>query len=165
MEEQKAQGKESLFREKNLEAMNTPETLNDYLRVTSPGVWLVLAAVIAVLIGAILWGIFGQINTTAQLAVTSSGGKAVCYVPYRLMTEVMDRGTVTIEGQSYRLQGEGELEMAVIGEETNPYIRVRGNLESGEVTVMVPVDATLEDGVYTAVAVMESLKPISLLLQ
>ena len=32
-------------------------------------------------------------------------------------------------------------------------------------TLSVPVDATLEDGVYTAVAVTESLKPISLLLQ
>ena len=43
MEEKKTGG---LFREKSLEAVESPESLNDYLRVTSPGVWLILAAVI-----------------------------------------------------------------------------------------------------------------------
>ena len=76
------QEKVKLFREKNLEAMDSPESLNDYLRVTSPGVWLVMAAVIAVLVGAILWGIFGRINTTAELALATAEGKTVCYVPY-----------------------------------------------------------------------------------
>ena len=51
MEEKKT----NLFREKSLEAIQSPESLNDYLRVTSPGVWLVLAAVIALLVGMILW--------------------------------------------------------------------------------------------------------------
>ena len=41
------QQKSKLFREKSLKAIESPEALNDYLRVTSPGVWLVLAAVIA----------------------------------------------------------------------------------------------------------------------
>ena len=31
--------KSKLFREKNLERLESPEQLNDYLRVTSPGVW------------------------------------------------------------------------------------------------------------------------------
>ena len=43
MKEKKA----SLFREKNLKSIESPEALNDYLQVTSPGVWIVLAAVIA----------------------------------------------------------------------------------------------------------------------
>ena len=48
----------SLFREKSLEAVESPESLNDYMQVTSPAVWLVLAAVIALLAGAVLCGIF-----------------------------------------------------------------------------------------------------------
>ena len=159
------QGKTSLFREKNLEAMNTPESLNDYLRVTSPGVWLVLAAVIAVLIGAVLWGIFGRINTTAELAVAASGGETVCYVPYEVLQQVMDRGTVTVEGQEYGLRMADDYEVTIVSEETNPYVRVRGNLQTGDVTVEVPVEAALSDGVYTGTVVTESLQPISLLLQ
>ena len=68
------QEKVKLFREKNLEAMDSPESLNDYLRVTSPGVWLIMAAVIAVLVGAILWGVFGRINTTTDLAIATTEG-------------------------------------------------------------------------------------------
>ena len=37
---------QSIFREKSIERLESPEKLNDYLRVTSPGVWLVLATVI-----------------------------------------------------------------------------------------------------------------------
>ena len=42
-----------LFREKNLKKVNSPESLNDYVRVSNPGVWLLLAAVIALLAGAL----------------------------------------------------------------------------------------------------------------
>ena len=159
------QGKTSLFREKNLEAMNSPEVLNDYLRVTSPGVWLILAAVIAVLTGAIFWGIFGRINTTAELAVSVSGGKTVCYVPYDVLQGVMDRGTVTVEGKDYALRSGDDLQVTIVSEDMNPYIRVRGGLQMGDVTVEVPAEADLADGVYTGTVVTESLQPISLLLQ
>ena len=72
------QPKTKLFREKSLEAVESPESLNDYLRVTSPGIWLVLAAVIALLVGAILWGVFGHIRTTAAVAVSVEDGKGFC---------------------------------------------------------------------------------------
>ena len=55
-----------LFREKSVEAIESPESMNDYLQVTSPGVWIVLAAIIAILIGAILWSIFGRINMSQR---------------------------------------------------------------------------------------------------
>ena len=38
----KGTDKTKLFREKNLERLESPEKLNDYLRVTSPGVWMIL---------------------------------------------------------------------------------------------------------------------------
>lgn len=53
----------SIFRKKSLDKATSPEELNDYMRVTSPGVWLVMAAVILLLIGMLTWGIFGTIRT------------------------------------------------------------------------------------------------------
>ena len=35
-----AENKNKLFREKNLEQIESPESLNDYLQVTSPGIWI-----------------------------------------------------------------------------------------------------------------------------
>ena len=55
--------KSSIFRKKSLERVESPEKLNDNLRVTSPGVWLVLGAVIALLVGVVIWGILGTIES------------------------------------------------------------------------------------------------------
>ena len=37
---------DQLFRKKSMEKITSPENLNDYIRVASPGVWMTLCAVI-----------------------------------------------------------------------------------------------------------------------
>ena len=157
--------KVSLFREKSLEAIESPESLNDYLKVTSPGVWLVLAAVVVLLVGAILWGIFGHIRTTSQVAVTVEGGKAVCYVPYTQADGILKQGVVSLEGTEYPLDTDTQFEVIVVPEDASIRLKKAGNLNPGDPVVLVPVETDLADGVYTGVAVTEDLHPISLLLQ
>ena len=159
------QTKTKLFREKSLEAVESPESLNDYLRVTSPGVWLILAAVICLLVGAILWGVFGSIRTTAQVAVVVENGKSFCYVPYDKVQGVMAQGVVTLDGNDYPLDTDAESEMIVLPEDTSIRILKAGGYSVGDPVVLVPADTGLQDGVYAGVAVTEDLKPISLLLQ
>ena len=118
--------KTSLFREKNLERLESPEQLNDYLRVTSPGVWLVLAACIVLLAGFVLWGIFGRIDTTLKLAVTASDGRVVCYVPYNELEKVAQRGEVTINDRAYAIRTETAAKVVVVSEQMDPYVRVGG---------------------------------------
>lgn len=55
-----------LYREKSLERITSPEQLNDYIRVTTPSVWLVLISVIIMLIGILSWCIFGEVTMTEQ---------------------------------------------------------------------------------------------------
>ena len=159
------QTKAKLFREKSLEAVESPESLNDYLRVTSPGVWLVLAAVICLLVGAILWGIFGHIKTTTPVAVSVEGGKSVCYVPYDKAQGVMNNGVVTLDGTEYPLSASGDYEVIVLGADASMRILRAGKLSVGDPVVVIPTDTGLPDGVYSGVAVTEDLRPISLLLQ
>ena len=159
------QTKAKLFREKSLEAVESPESLNDYLRVTSPGVWLVLAAVICLLVGAILWGIFGHIRTTAQVAVSVEGGRAVCYVPYDKVDGIMSQGVVSVENKEYPLDTSGDYQVTVVSETMGLRILRAGGLTVGDPVVLVPADTDLADGVYSGVAVTEDLQPISLLLQ
>ena len=52
----------ALFREKNLKRVSSPEELNDYLKVTTPRVWIVLIAVILLLAGALIWGFTGSVE-------------------------------------------------------------------------------------------------------
>ena len=58
-----------IFREKSIERVSGPEQLNDYIRVTTPSVWLVLAALVVLLLGMLAWSIFGTIE-----ANTADGG-------------------------------------------------------------------------------------------
>lgn len=159
------QPKVKLFREKSLEAVESPESLNDYLRVTSPGVWLVMAAVIALLLGGILWGVFGHIRTTANFAVAVSKEKSVAYIPYDAIDKVMGRGVIRIEGADYPLKTDADCDMDFLTDEVSPRVLLAGNLSVGDLVVMVPVITDLEDGYYTGEVVTEDLQPMSLLLQ
>ena len=51
-----------IYREKSINKMNQPEDLNDYIRVTTPSVWIVLIAVILVLVAVLGWMIFGTVE-------------------------------------------------------------------------------------------------------
>ena len=164
MEDNK-QNNPGLFRERSLEAIESPEKLNDYLRVTSPGVWLILSACIVLLLGFVLWSIFGSIDTTFKLAVSASNGRTVCYVPYNELEHVSQRGEVTLNGKTYPIRSGTGAKVVVVSEEMDPYVRVGGGLAIGDVTVELELDTDLPDGVYSATVVTERLQPISLLLQ
>ncbi len=59
--EQKTQAS-GIFREKSMERVSSPEALNDYIRVTTPSVWIVLAAAVLLLVGMLCWSIFGRVT-------------------------------------------------------------------------------------------------------
>ncbi len=52
----------SIFRQKSLKRVSSPEELNDYIRVTSPSVWVVLAALVLLLVGMLAWSILGSVE-------------------------------------------------------------------------------------------------------
>ncbi len=51
-----------LFRQKSLDKITSPEQMGDYIRVSNPSVWMILAAIIALLVGVCVWGIFGRLE-------------------------------------------------------------------------------------------------------
>ena len=52
----------SLFRKKSIDKISSPEKLDDYIRVTTPSVWITLIAILLLLVGAILWGTLGELT-------------------------------------------------------------------------------------------------------
>ena len=65
---------QQLYRDKSIERISSPDQLNDYLKVTKPGVWLVLTAVVVLLAGMIFWAAFAYIGSFAKgTAVVSDG--------------------------------------------------------------------------------------------
>lgn len=52
----------SIFRQKSIDKVSSPEKLDDYIRVTTPSVWITLAAIVVLLVGVIAWGAFGELT-------------------------------------------------------------------------------------------------------
>ena len=57
---------EQIFRKKSMDRISSPEQLNDYIRVTTPSVWIVLGALIVLLVGMVLWSILGTVEAHAE---------------------------------------------------------------------------------------------------
>ena len=56
----------TIFRQKSMQKITSPEQMNDYIRVSNPSVWMILAAVIVLLAGVCVWGVFGHLDTVLQ---------------------------------------------------------------------------------------------------
>ena len=155
--------KTSLFRKKNLEKIESPESLNDYLQVTSPGVWLVLIAIIFFLIGTCIWGFFGHIDSKMKAAVISENGSVICLVPDDALQSVIQNRTLSLNGSEYELAPD-TVSPEAIGEDTNIYWILAGDYSIGDIVYRIPLTASLPDGVYSGTIITETISPFSLLL-
>ncbi len=51
-----------IFRKKSLDRAKSPEELNDYIRVTTPSVWIILLATVILLISMLAWCVLGKVT-------------------------------------------------------------------------------------------------------
>lgn len=137
-----SENKQTVFRQKTLERISSPEQLTDYLRVTNPGIWAVLAAVILLLAGLFAWSTVGTLETTADATVVVSDSSA----------RVIITGAGTLEeGMPVRIAGQ---EYRIVSTDTDEYGRM-----TGEAMVDLP------DGTYQGEVVVDSTSPIDFLLE
>ena len=66
-----------LFRQTSIDRISSPGQLQDYMRVTNPGVWIVLAAVIILLAGFLIASVFGKVESTIDVTVKIENGTAL----------------------------------------------------------------------------------------
>ena len=51
-----------LFRKKTLDRISHPKQLDDYIKVSNPGVWMILVVAILLVGGFLIWALFGTIE-------------------------------------------------------------------------------------------------------
>ena len=137
----KTNGNETVFRKETLERISSPEQLTDYLKITNPGVWVILSAVILLLAGLFAWSMIGTLETTATVKVIVSNDTAQI-VP-------IDTDIIT-EGMVFRVNSE---------EYT---VALAENDDLGRHFGMASVD--LPDGIYDGTIVVDQVHPIDFLL-
>ena len=132
---------QTVFRKKTLDRISSPEQLTDYLRVTNPGIWVVLVAVILLLAGVFAWSLVGTLETSAEVKIAVSDHTA----------KVIPLGSESLaDGMPLRVSGQ---EYQIAFSETDEYGRSVGTAE-----------VNLPDGTYDGTVVLEAVHPISFLL-
>lgn len=152
-----------IFRKTSLDRVNSPEQLNDYVRVSNPGVWMVLVAVIILLAGICVWGIFGHLETTVDAVGVCNDGVLTCYISDEDISAVKAGMKITVNGTEYEIDSVSAAPVAV-DENMDAYALHVGKLEAGQWVYTVTADAELENGTYTAKITTESISPISFVM-
>lgn len=128
-----------VFRKKSLERIKSPESLNDYIAVASPGVWLLLAAVVLLLVGMLCWGIFGKVETSVSIPAVVDGGVA-SFLPDENVSDTVRPG----------------MPVRILDEE--------GIITSVDsVTGMTYAEIKVPDGIYTVEVITDTFRPASFL--
>ena len=155
---------DQLFRQKSMEKISSPEELHDYMRVTSPKLWMILGAIAVLLIGFIVYASTATMENTMPLKVDvevyettpeyqAEGGEAqLCVFSARLPASWLDTLKTGMKVRMGKEEGvigwiatvEGEDEISLIIDMENDY-------------------SPLQSGTYDAELVLESTTPISFL--
>jgi hypothetical protein len=137
-----------VFRQKSVERISSPEQLQDYMRVTTPGVWMVLAAVILLLAGLILSSALVNVESkiTEQGTVTEDGSMLDIMLP-------LSQKSLVAPGMLVRVADrEAKIDMVFQAE------------NEVEVIAMLPEEGVkLAPGTYDVEIVTETVRPISFL--
>lgn len=129
-----------IFRKKTMDRISSPEELTDYLKVTNPGIWLVLTAVICFLIGLFVWSFVGTLETRSAATVVVKDHTA--------MVILTDSNNLE-EGMPLQVSSESA---AIASVETDDYGRAVGKAE-----------IALPDGTYEGTVVTDQTRPIEFL--
>lgn len=135
----------SLFRKSTTDRITSPEQLTDYLRVTNPTVWVVMAAIILLLAGMLIWGSFAYIESFAA------------------GTAKVDDGMMVVIFDDAQLAQNVKVGMDVVVGETSSSISSMGKTDDG--AVFASASTTLADGSYSAKVTFRRTQVLRLLFR
>lgn len=153
----------NLFRAKSIDRISSPEQLNDYIRVSSPSVWMLLVAIVILLVGVCAWGICGSLDTVLPALVLARDGSATAYVQEADISAVQAGMPVSVDGEEGSVVSIAA-EPVRVDESFTDYMLHVGSLQAGEWVYAVELDVSCPDGVHGAEIVTESVSPMSFVL-
>ena len=124
--------------------ISSPEQLNDYLKVTSPKIWVLLSAVILLVAGLLHWSSFTTIESYATGTAQAVGGELV----------------VTFDDPEKASKVQPGMEMEVGDVETE--VLAVGTNENGD--LIASAHAHIPDGSYKVRVGYKATQVISMLL-
>lgn len=154
----------TIFREKSLKKIASPEQMNDYIRVSSPSVWMVLTAVIVLLAGVCVWGVFGHLDTAVQTGGVCTNGRLTVFVGEEDHDKIKENAVISVDGVEYAV---AEITNAPIrvDDQIDPYVVHLAGFTEGDWAYRLYADVPgLADGVYAVSVITERVRPLDFVL-
>lgn len=147
--------------EKKLKKVDSPEQLNQYIRLSNPGVWILLIAIVVLLIGVCVWGYFGKIDTKISTVAISSDYNSYVYIKEADLEKIKTGMSVEIVNNENKYEiVEIETTPEKVTDELSEYARHLGNFQIGEWVYKCKLNRNLREGTYSANIVVESIAPM-----
>ena len=157
---------DKLFRKSSLDKITGPEQLDDYIRVASPSLWVMLGAVVVLLIAVLVWSVTGTLPTTLSLNGVGNGGTVVCYLPPE-EAETLSPGMAARAGDAQGTVSQvGELPLSraeVSAALESDYLAENLGLSDWNVPVTLAVPGVPE-GLCPVTVTVDAVRPISFIL-
>ncbi|MEG1947753.1 MAG: hypothetical protein RR139_11715 [Lachnospiraceae bacterium] len=153
----------SIFRKASLDRVSSPEQLNDYIKVSRPSVWLILTAIILLLVGACIWGVFGTLTTTCDTIAVVQGGKAVCYVTPSVAQDIAVGMELKASSSIGHITSVAAAPMEITAD-FDTYVLYLSGWKASDWVTLVTADIAAPDGTYNAKIVLENISPVSFVL-
>ncbi len=101
----------ALFRKESVESIQSPEQLNDYMRVTNPTVWIILVSLIIMLAGMLIWSYYATIDSFIRgTAIVEDGSMVVVFTDTQVANNVEEGMEVTAGNSTSVITSLGRLE-------------------------------------------------------
>ena len=154
-------GNNNIFRQKSIDRISSPEQLNDYLRVCNPSVWMVLLAVIVLLVGTCVWGICGHLDTKLGAVAIAENNQVTAYIKVTEKETLIDK-KLTVNGAEYTITEDMlAAEPIKVDQSFSDYALHVGKMQVGEWVYAIKLDNNIQDGIYEAQIIIESVSPMS----
>ncbi len=116
------------------------------------------------LAGVCVWGVVGRMDTTVPAVALVQGGDMTLYLKEEQLDQVESGMAVRVKEAEYAIASVADSPIALLPG-TDEYALHLGGMQVGEWVVMASADCDgLADGVYAAVVGVESIAPMSFIL-
>lgn len=164
----------NLFKKSSMERISSPEKLDDFIKVSNPSSWLVLGAALALVLGLLVWGIFGQLSESVSFNGHLKDGQLYCYASGYLAEQLQPGMEASIavqgaEGLKGKIVTVAEHPLSfdeAARDITSDYMLSSLGITGWNIIVTIETDTPLYEGVvYTASVVTDTYRPIEMVFR
>ncbi len=164
----------NIFKKTSIDQITSPEQLNDYIKISNPSVWLIIASILIFLISSLIWGFFGSMSTSVTLKGVFTSGNIVCFsdpsseINYSagMKASIINNDGSTVTGHVSEVASTPLSYTEASSGISNDYAIYALSLTDWNTMININIDnvSLIENAVYTVTITIESIRPISLIL-